>query len=146
MALDLREHPYSVKLHELNRPTSVEWDLIRYACEPPLPGMTLVNEHFPWVIEVMASNPTGVTLHDLFMAIWNCMITQITFADWYNVEIDDVARGEVTEAFYARVRDNPMERNAGIRRVDFLRGRVMMRGLKRLRDGTFEMKLTYPNL
>ena len=88
MFVDLRDNPSKVRFRDLGRPTN-PWDLTRFACEPPLSVMTFYASSFPWYIEARASNPSGVTLHDMFMAIWVCMRTPITNEDYYNNEMDE---------------------------------------------------------
>ena len=144
MTLDVRENPESVTFTGLGHRTDVQWDLVRYACEPPLPVMILGSDYYPWLIEARSSNPTGVTLHDLLLAIWTSMMTQISAADYWNIEMDEVSRDRIAQAFDIRCGSDMVQRGAGIRRVDYLMGRVLLKGLVRLKDGSFEMKLKFP--
>ena len=77
MFLDLRESPDHVRFRELPRAVN-GWDLGRFACEPPLPVMIFYSPSFPWYIEARTRNPVGVTLHEMFEAIWLCMMVQGT--------------------------------------------------------------------
>ncbi|KAH9916945.1 uncharacterized protein BXZ73DRAFT_92408 [Epithele typhae] len=115
------------------------FDLTRFVCEPPLPHMRLFHAHFPWYIDVEAQNPSGVTLYELFYAICECMARQIENADYYNVEMNTESRGRVSESWGARCRTEE-ERQQGIRRVDFLMGRVIMEGIQKAKDGLWEIK------
>ena len=139
MHLDLRDSPTTLKFHALKGHTLTSWDLLRLVCEPPLPFMRLYHTHLPWHIDVEAQNPSGVTLYDLFCAIHLCMMTQIQNADYYNVEMTGEARAHVAEAWANRCRDDE-ERRQGIRRVDYLMGRVIMEGIRPGKDGMFEIK------
>ena len=144
MAYDVREPPEGdARFAELPRPTT-QYDLIRYACEPPLESMTLVSPYFPWFVEVQSSNPVGISLRDLLSAIHACMMQPITHADYHNYEMDETVREKIGHAWSERCGHDVVNRNVGVRRVDFLMGRVMLRGLVKLRDGTFEMKFKYP--
>ncbi len=142
--LDLRENPANVRFRDLGRPIN-SWDLSRFTCEPPLPTITLVSRYFPWYIEVQSNNPSGVTLYDLLWQISICMSTVVTAADYWNNEMDQVARERVAEAWALRCGDNQDERNQGIRRVDFLMDRVVLQGFTRSKDGTWEMKVKRPS-
>ena len=97
----------------------------------------------PWYIDVGAQNPSGVTLYELFCAIYSCMSTQIQNADYYNVEMDREAREHVANAWAARCRTEE-ERAQGIKRVDYLMGRVIMEGIQKGKDGLWEIKTRKP--
>lgn len=93
MFLDLRDNPHKVRFRDFGRPTNA-WDLTRFPCEPPLQVMTFYASSFPWYIEARVSNPGGVTLYDMFMAIWGCMSMLITNEDHYYNEMDEGEWGE----------------------------------------------------
>ena len=143
MQLDLRDSPNSLSFRALKGQRLTSWDLMRFVCEPPLPFMRLFHVHLPWYIDVEAQNPAGVTLFELFMALHSCMVRQIENADYYNVEMDAEARARVAEAWSARCH-NEEERAQGIRRVDYLMGRVIMEGIQKGKDGLWEIKTRKP--
>ncbi|KAM5543533.1 hypothetical protein V8D89_002784 [Ganoderma adspersum] len=143
MALDLRESPNALKFRALKERPLTSWDLMRFVCEPPLPFMRLYHAQLPWYIEVETQNPSGVTLYDMFCAINQCMMTQIQNADYYNVEMSSETRAQVADAWAARCR-NEEERQQGIRRVDYLMGRVIMEGIQKGKDGLWEIKTRKP--
>lgn len=140
MFLDLRESPDHVRFRELARAAN-PWDLSRFACEPPLRNMIFYSPSFPWYIEARTHNPVGVTLHEMFEAIWLCMMTPITQEDYYNNEMDQVGREAIALAWAQRCGDNAEERNRGVRRVDFLMARVGLEGVSKGKDGYFELKV-----
>lgn len=140
MFLDLREPPPRVYFHELAR-HACDWDLMRYACEPPLPVMVFYSSYFPWYIEARTQNPVGVTLYEMFLAIWQSMMTPITREDYYNTEMDQEARELIALAWAHRCGDSQEERNKGIRRVDFLVEKVGLEGVAKGKNGYFELKL-----
>ena len=140
MFVDLRDNPSKVRFRDLGRPTN-PWDLTRFACEPPLSVMTFYASSFPWYIEARASNPSGVTLHDMFMAIWVCMRTPITNEDYYNNEMDEESREKIADAWSLRCGDIKEERAMGVRRVDFLMEKVGLEGVTKGKDGMFELKV-----
>ncbi|KAH9911643.1 hypothetical protein B0H21DRAFT_454401 [Amylocystis lapponica] len=139
MYLDLRLNPSTLRFRALERPIN-EWDLTRFACEPPLAHMRLYNAHFPWFVDVESGNPAGVTLHELFAAIYASMMMPITQADFWNNEMDESVRERIGLAWAQRCADEE-ERSRGVRRVDFLMGRVVMEGLAKGKDGSWEMRL-----
>lgn len=140
MFLDLRDNPAKVRFRELSRATN-PWDLTRFACEPPMMIMTFYCAHFPWYIEARSNNPSGVTLQNMFNAIWACMMTPITNEDYYNNEMDESAREKIAEAWVIRCGDNKEERAMGVKRVDFLMDKVALEGVYKGRDGTWELKM-----
>ena len=131
------------EFHALKDRPLTNWDLMRFVCEPPLQFMRFYHTHLPWYVDVEAQNPAGVTLYELFCAIYYCMSTQIQNADYYNVEMTAEARAHVAEAWAERCRSDE-ERSQGIRRVDYLMGRVIMEGIQKGKDGMFEIKTRKP--
>lgn len=143
MVLDLRRNTDGIRFRELDRPVN-EWDLTRFTSEPPVPSMRLFSDYYPWYIEVESSNPTGITMHDLFRAIWTSTQTSIQNEDYWNCEMNDVVRAQIAEAYTRRCRGDSIELGHGIRRVDFLMERIMLEGFVRTKDGLYEMKIKKP--
>ena len=143
MKFDMHDSPNTLAFTALKRPLNT-WDLQRFVCEPPLPHMRLFHAHLPWYIDVEAHNPAGVTIFELFMAIYECMQTQIRHADYYNVEMDAEARVQVADAWDRRCGRSEEERAMGIRRVDYLMGRVIMEGIQKGKDGLWEIRTRKP--
>lgn len=141
MYLDLRCNPVDLTFRALDRRINA-WDLTRFACEPPLRRIELWNPYYPWLIEVESQNPTGVTLHELFGAIWGSMMIPITNEDYYNNEMNETIRSRIAMAFNQRIGPNEVERNHGVRRVDFLMERVVLEGFVKGKDSSqWEMKI-----
>lgn len=142
MSLDLRLNVNEVRFAALNRPLEA-WDLTRFACEPPLHKLKLWNPYYPWLIEVVSGNPVGITLHELFLAIWNSMMTPIAHEDYYNVEMNETIRSQIAMAFNQRVGMASEERSIGVRRVDFLMDKVHLLGfeIKGKDSSVWEMKI-----
>ena len=145
MTLDLRQSPNMLKFRACGERPLTNYDLTRFVCEPPLPFMRLYHAQLPWYIEVEAQNPSGVTLYDMFCAIHQCMMTPIQHPDYYNVEMSEEARNQVRDAWAARCLTLE-ERQQGIRRVDYLMGRVVMEGIQKGKDGLWEIKTRKPGL
>lgn len=140
MFLDLRENPLNVRFRHLGGPTN-QWDLTRFVCEPPLPVMIFYSPFFPWYIEARSSNPVGVTLQDMFTAIWHCMMTPITSEDYYNNEMDQAAREAIAIAWSERCGHDQEQRTKGVRRVDFLMEKRGLEGIAKGKDGKWELKV-----
>lgn len=138
MSLDLRQGPTSVRFHALKRPAN-HWDVTQFACDPPLRQMRLVHEYLPWYIDVVTENPTGVTLQELLLQMHVSLMRQIRQSDFWNEEMAEDVRGDVTDAYRDRC-ESSGDHASGVRRVDFLRGRVIFEGLARGRHGIWEMK------
>jgi len=140
MLYDLRDSPLTIVFRRLDRDIN-EWDLTRFACEPPQCRMTLCSQYFPWYIDVEATNPVGVTLKDLFSAIYVSMMQTISNDDFYNNEMDQGLRERIGQAWAARCGTDSEERARGVKRVDYLMERTVMEGLVKGRDGLWEMKV-----
>jgi len=139
MHYDLRYNPSTLRFRDLDRSVNT-WDLTRFACEPPEPHMRLYNSHYPWYIDAESTNPTGVTLHELFSAIYLSMMTPISQADYWNNEMDGEVRERIARAWSERC-ENDEERQKGVKRVDFLMGRLFLEGTVRGKEGMWEMKI-----
>ncbi|KAI0072135.1 hypothetical protein K474DRAFT_1605722 [Panus rudis PR-1116 ss-1] len=141
MLLDLRTNPVTTHFRALSRALN-SWDLTRFACEPPLRFIQLSSPYYPWTIECTSTNPVGVTLYELFGAIWENMQTPIGSADYWNCEMNEVTRERVAVAYRVRCADDEDEVRRGVRRVDFLMDRVWLVGFGRGRDANvWEMKI-----
>jgi hypothetical protein len=129
----------SVRFHDLGRHFDRN-DLMQYACDPVVPFMRLYHEKLPWYIDVWAHNRTAVTIHELFDQMHDSLMLPILSKDYYNEELDDQDRLKVAEAFKDRCGGQDIEISQGVRRVDFLRGRVIFEGISRGKNGMWELK------
>ena len=102
--------------------------------------MRLYHEKLPWYIDIWARNGAAITIHDLFDQLHDKLMVPITNKHYYNEELDDDDREKVNEAFKERCAGREIEIVQGVRRVDFLRGRVFFEGLSRGRHGMWELK------
>jgi hypothetical protein len=137
--LDLRDDPMTIKFHHLGRPFN-QYDLLQYACEPPADFIRLYHDKLPWYIDICARNPSGVTIHDLFDQLHDALMVQIRNKDFYNEELDNEDRAKVSNAFRERCGGNQAEIALGVRRIDFLRGRIVFEGLTRGKHGMWEIR------
>lgn len=136
---DLRTPPQTVSFRAVQRDV-VSSDLMRFTCEPPAATMRLVHPRLPWYIDIVASNPTGVTLYDLFYAIWASLRIPIAQRDFWNEEMGGKDRDKISNAWRERCGMDETERASGVRRVDYLRRDVIFEGLVKGRNGTWEMR------
>jgi hypothetical protein len=107
LTYDLRSPINTIAFRAVSHST-LPSDLTRFACEPPVPYMCLIHVRLPWYIDVQASNPTGVTLADLFGAIWACLRSPIVHADFWNEELSEADRDKITKAWRLWVAFNHM--------------------------------------
>jgi hypothetical protein len=141
---DIQAGPSDIYFRDIRPPAKVG-EFTRFVCEPPAQLMRIYHARMPWYVDVRAtSNPVGVTFLDLFSQVYNVMQIQITDADFYNDELDDEERKRITAAYRNRVGSDHAEAMKGIRRVDFLMGRVVFEGLAKGKEGLWEMKTTKP--
>ena len=61
-------------------------------------------------------------------------------ADFWNEELSEADRDKITKAWKLRCDGDAFERACGVRRVDFLRRHVVLEGLVKGRNGSWEMK------
>jgi len=98
--------------------------------------MRIRSELLPWIVE--CTNPNGVTVGDVLEAIWDCLRVGIDKDDWTESTRDFQGRLEEVwkkrcqmagdfDGSSAKVR----EKNAGIRRVDWLLWDFQWLGIKR---------------
>ena len=78
------------------------YDLAGFATEPPLPLMRLYHPRLPWYIDIVAQDPVGVTLKEVFDGIWETMSKQVREADYWNSEVEDEERAKINRAFETR--------------------------------------------
>jgi len=141
---DLQCLPSTVVFRDLPRPPA-QGDFTRFVCEPPLRVMRIYHSRLPWYIDAQTGlNPVGVTFTDLFNAIYQNLQIQIVDADYYNDELDDDERKRVADAYRRRCGQEQSECAKGIKRVDFLMGRVVFEGLVKGKEGRWEMKTAKP--
>ncbi|KAJ7093507.1 hypothetical protein C8R44DRAFT_860645 [Mycena epipterygia] len=123
------------------------------AFHPPLTALRILHPRIPfWPIDLelpaelaaQAPTPTPISLGDVLVALHRTMHQRITHADWATLSPDD--EQAVTKAFTHRCRGEAVrsgvqpahlrdrevaERNQGVKRVDFLLGKTVFKGLVR---------------
>ncbi|KAJ7503014.1 hypothetical protein B0H11DRAFT_1711451 [Mycena galericulata] len=132
-------------------------DLQAPAFHPPVTKLRMVCDMIPnWPVDlVYGAGGVGmqappITLGDVLVAIHQKMHQRISHLDWSRLSMSEEAL--VSRAFTRRCRMESMrheatfrsdmelpERQQGVKVVDFLLGRTMLRGLVRSEDGTVKM-------
>ncbi|KAF8919229.1 hypothetical protein CPB85DRAFT_1156635, partial [Mucidula mucida] len=105
------------------------------AISPPLSRMTITSPHLAWPIQVEPKlNGAYITVSDVLGAIYHSLRQNIRPAEFHSLPgKNDMQR--VTAAYQARYRRIPNrtsyeeEKKAGVKRVDFLKGKIIFAGL-----------------
>ncbi|KII85872.1 hypothetical protein PLICRDRAFT_299652 [Plicaturopsis crispa FD-325 SS-3] len=142
VVFDLRAPPRPENIYfSFTRRTPTMSDLTtRLACEPPVPFMRLYHERLPWYIDVGTANSAGVTLMDIFWAMHTSLMRQIREEDLGNAEVTGHLRRKIEAAYFVRCGSSESMRMEGVKRIDFLRKRVLFEGISKGKRGMWEMK------
>ncbi|KAJ7749417.1 hypothetical protein B0H16DRAFT_1551424 [Mycena metata] len=119
------------------------------AFHPPITALRILHPRIPfWPVdlalhaELAAQNPTPISLGDVLVSLHRAMHERISHADWETLSTEDAQA--VTKAFTHRCRSEAVrsgalpaqlrdrevaERNKGVKRVDFLLGKTVFKGL-----------------
>ena len=118
------------------------------ATNPPLPALAIICEHLPWTITITPTpnaiwTAPFVTVGDVLHALHRALCLGVTDPE-LNV-LGPAQRDRVHDAYVRRYRRAPgaardMEKAKGIKRVDYLMGRVIMEGIQKGKDGLWEIK------
>jgi len=130
-------------------------DVQEHAFYPPLTRLRIVCDLIPqWPVELeyapgngfdAGAPPPPITVGDVLLAVHQLLHQRITHLDW--ATLTPSQEHAVSKAYTRRCRAVPnleiLQRNEGVKKVDFLLGRVMFRGLLRADgwDGNRTMKL-----
>ncbi|KAH7908885.1 hypothetical protein BJ138DRAFT_1011894 [Hygrophoropsis aurantiaca] len=138
--LDLRREPsQTLVFREIDHPVGFD-DMIHSCTNPPTPFMRIYHSRLPWYIDIHASgNPPYVTLADLFLGLYTSLSARIHRSDYYNDELNAEDREILKKAWEERCR-SPEESADGVKRVDYLRGKVIFEGLVRGKNGMWQLK------
>lgn len=139
VAWDLRDDTSRIQIRELKRPVT-GYDLTHFVTEPPLPFMRLYHPRLPWYIDVIAQDPVGTTLYDLFSTIHAVMRSRISKSDYYNNDVTEEERNKVARAWRERCQYDQHAMSRGVTKVDFLMRDCIFLGLAKGREGMWEIK------
>ncbi|KAG6331178.1 hypothetical protein ID866_7910 [Astraeus odoratus] len=141
---DLRREPMTLVFRELERHADTR-DMSSPATKPPTTWMRLYNSRFPWYIDIVTRDGHYITLGDFFVQLFTALNKEIHKSDYYNDDLDDHDRQSLYRAYIERCRDE-IERLAGVKRVDFLRGKVFFEGLSRGKNGMWRLRTSKEKL
>ncbi|KAG6908202.1 hypothetical protein DXG01_005791 [Tephrocybe rancida] len=140
VSFDMRYHPHeNLDFPGLERPFN-HIDLTQLATNPPVHAMRLFHPLLPWYVDVVEGQPNGITVNDLIFQMHMQLDVPVTSRHFYNEDLHSTVRERIYKAFAVRVEGNPMERDKGVKRVDFLEGKVFFVGLVRAKNNFWEMK------
>lgn len=94
-----------------------------------------------WRIDLR--NDRGITISDVLMAVYTKLHRDFTRSE-YN-ELENSYQPIVSEAFYARAREDPHAKADGLKRIDFYGHCFMFSGLVPEPDGHWLVCLTPPS-
>ncbi|KAF8345398.1 hypothetical protein F5887DRAFT_966619 [Amanita rubescens] len=107
------------------------------ATSPPMQSMTLHSPYLPWVIQVVASNRSFVSVRDIIDNIYHCLRTKVGGRELSKQFPKKMDQDRVTAAYRQRYRHykDPRtydeEKLRGLLRIDFLMGHSKFRGLSK---------------
>ncbi|KAG6865292.1 hypothetical protein C0991_003677 [Blastosporella zonata] len=119
-------------------------DFAQLATNPPINEMRLFHPLLPWYIDVVESQPNGITIQDVFMQMFMQLNVSIMNHHFYNEDLQANLKERIYQAFIARTNGDRAEQELGVKRVDFLQGKVVFVGLVRAKNGHWEMKTKNP--
>ncbi|KAG6896833.1 hypothetical protein C0992_005788 [Termitomyces sp. T32_za158] len=138
---DLRLYPDPETLSfPILRQIHIDSHFTRPATDPPVEQMRLCHPLLPWYIDVHQSQPTGVSVQDVFMQMFSELQLQISTTHFQNTEMETA--GRVARAFERRTQGNRQEWLKGIKKVDYLEDKIVFVGLERTGKGLWQMKTT----
>ena len=126
-------------------PVSVE-DLSQPATHPPVYELHIVCDLIPnWPIDMIYHPPMGystmappppITVGDVLIAVYNALQMRISQMDWATLSPEAVQ--SVSRAYTKRCRAHPgielMLQNQGVKKIDFLLGKIWFKGLRGVGD------------
>ncbi|KAG0691555.1 hypothetical protein DFH29DRAFT_977772 [Suillus ampliporus] len=128
---DVRYHPaYSAQVADVPLLSS---HLSQFATNPPLPKLHLVCDLLSPEWDIVARNPTGVTVQDVLEAIHGTLHRLLQMHEWEGMSLKQRCRIEEIHRARCSASKNPERtRLAGVRRADCLLSTTMFAGLTSL--------------
>jgi len=128
---DLREPP-SRSVRHVSKPRKciAPAELAQLATSPPVTSLHVTCDIFPYHWPIEAHNPRGVTISDLFEAIYAVVQTRIRRAEW--TALSEKQQNRISEVFDQRWQSSPdpwRVRANGVIRADCLLHSASFSGL-----------------
>ena len=116
--------------------------LAQPATNPPHPTLILIpSSHLPWPVRITATHPLiGVTVGDVLNGLYHQLRYTVSETEFMSLP-GPAAQARVTQSFQNRYKRLPnrkayeLEKMKGLKRVDFLMGKVMWLGLSPSKAG-----------
>lgn len=116
-------------------------DLMQLATIPAAPFLRLSHPKLPWYVDIHQGQPNGVTIQDIFLQLHHQLHSPIHGRHFWNEELSEGDRIEITRAFQERVKSDRKLVARGILQVDFLGKKFVLEGFVRGQRGIWEMKM-----
>lgn len=119
------------------------------AISPAVPSLVIATHLLPWSITIYSSNGYYVTVRDVLEGIYRALRKNVTHNEYHSIPShkEQLRVNEAYERRYSRIRDHYAsreEKQGGVKRVDFLRGRTRFMGIApSSRAGIWELRLDY---
>jgi len=101
--------------------------------------MRIYHPRLAWYIDIRANGAAYISLADFFQQLFAALSKPISKYDYYNNELDDEDRNVLTHIYLDRCRSQE-EKKEGVKRVDFLRGKIEWMGLVAGKNGMWRLK------
>ncbi|KAF8124576.1 hypothetical protein EV363DRAFT_1403141 [Boletus edulis] len=135
---DLRREPLTLMFRDLERPPLAN-DMDLAVTRPPTQYMRIYHPRLAWYIDIRANGAPYISLADFFQQLFAALNKPISKFDYYNNELDDEDRNILTHIYLDRCRSQE-EKQEGVKRVDFLRGKIEWMGLVAGKNGMWRLK------
>jgi hypothetical protein len=135
---DLRREPLTLMFRQLDRPPLAN-DMDHSVTRPITQYMRIYHPRLPWYIDIRANGAPYVSLADFFQQLFAILNKPISKYDFYNTELDGEDREILTRTYLERCRSED-EKMAGVKRVDYLRGKFEWMGLVPGKNGMWRLK------
>ncbi|KAJ7495569.1 hypothetical protein FB451DRAFT_367403 [Mycena latifolia] len=131
LSYDLSLPPSSISTHAIGVSSA---GLSEPAVYPPQPAISLATPYLPWVIGVVPSNGTYITVSDVLSSVYHALRANVTPAEFNTLGTQKLMR-RASAAYTQRCerlrghRGYTEEKSQGVKRVDFLMGHTKFQGI-----------------
>lgn len=137
---DLRNLLSSLTFPYLGGRPPLDVDLAQLICTPAMNFMRLYHPRLPWYIDICATQPSGITIGELFDQMSVILDQAIVGVDLFNKDVSLVQRCNIEDAMSYRCAGDAVKLAQGVKKVDFLCDSVCMEGFAKGKNGMWEIK------
>lgn len=138
---DIRLDPLENDVQFLNLfRASNEMDYLQSATVPPQLEMCLWHPRLPWYIYIRGDDEKGITIQDILCQIYEDLSKRLRTQDYCNDVLDERTREALFTAYYDRCGNDAQSLSMRLLRMDFLESDYLFLGLKKSRNGMWEIK------